>query len=136
MSEYKKPLPQVEPYSQAFWDATKQNKLLIQVCGECDSRIFFPRKQCPECWSEKLDWIEATGKANIYAFSETNEGVEAAFRDDLPIVLAWVDLPEGIRMQTNIIDCDPDDIEIGQSVDVIFKRATDEITLPFFRPAS
>jgi len=136
MSEYKKPLPQVEPYSQAFWDATKQNKLLIQVCGECDSRIFFPRKQCPECWSEKLDWIEATGKANIYAFSVTYEGVEAAFRDDLPIVLAWVDLPEGIRMQTNIIDCDPDDIEIGQSVEVIFKRATDEITLPFFRPAS
>ena len=136
MSEYKKPLPQAEPYSQAFWDATKQNKLLIQVCGECDSRIFFPRKQCPECWSEKLDWIEATGKANIYAFSVTYEGVEAAFRDDLPIVLAWVDLPEGIRMQTNIIDCDPDDIEIGQSVEVIFKRATDEITLPFFRPAS
>jgi len=134
MSEYKKPLPRVEPYTQAFWDGTKVGKLLIQVCGDCEAKIFFPRKQCPDCWSEKLDWIEASGKAEIYAFSVTYEGVEAAFREDLPIVLAWVDLPEGIRMQTNIIDCEPDSVTIGQQVEVVFKKVTDEITLPYFRP--
>ena len=136
MSEYKKPLPQIEPYTQAFWDGTKQNKLLIQNCNECNARIFFPRKQCPECWATDLGWTEASGRANIYAFSVTYEGVEAVFREDLPIVLAWVDLPEGIRMQTNIIDCDPDAIEIGQEVEVVFKAVTDEITLPYFRPVS
>jgi len=62
--------------------------------------------------------------------------IEAVFKDDLPIVLAWVDLPEGIRMQTNIIDCDPDKVEIGQPVEVVFKKVTDEITLPYFRPVS
>ena len=134
MSDYKKPLPQIEPYTQAFWDATRNGKLLVQICEDCNARIFFPRKQCPDCWSVNLDWMEASGKAEIYAFSVTYEGVEAVFRDDLPIVLAWVDLPEGIRMQTNIIDCDPESIEIGQQVEVVFKKVTDEITLPYFRP--
>ncbi len=136
MNEYAKPLPQVEPYSQAFWDGTREGKLLVQTCADCDARIFFPRKQCPNCWSTNLGWIEATGKAEIYAFSVTYEGVEAVFKEDLPIVLAWVDLPEGIRMQTNIIDCDPDAIEIGQQVEVVFKQVTDDITLPYFRPTS
>ncbi|MFK8030151.1 MAG: Zn-ribbon domain-containing OB-fold protein [Gammaproteobacteria bacterium] len=136
MSEYKKPLPQIEPYTQAFWDGTKQNKLLVQVCHSCDAKIFFPRKQCPECWSPDLGWKETSGKATVYAFSVTYEGVEAAFQEDLPIVLAWVDLPEGIRMQTNIIDCDPEAIEIGQEVEVVFKAVTDDITLPYFKPAA
>jgi len=136
MSEYRKPLPQIEPYSQAFWDGTRNNKLLVQTCTDCEARIFFPRKQCPECWSSNLDWIEASGKAEIYAFSVTYEGVEAAFKEDLPIVLAWVDLPEGIRMQTNIIDCDPDSVAIGQQVEVVFRSVTDEITLPYFKPVA
>jgi len=54
MSDYKKPLPVVQPYSQAFWDGTKQNKLLIQTCGDCKATIFFPRQQCPDCWSTNL----------------------------------------------------------------------------------
>lgn len=136
MSEYNKPLPQIENYTQAFWDGTRNGKLLIQSCSACSARIFFPRKQCPECWSTDLGWQEASGKATIYAFSVTYEGVEAVFREDLPIILAWVDLPEGIRMQTNIIDCDPDDVHIGQEVEVVFKNVTDDITLPYFRPTN
>jgi uncharacterized OB-fold protein len=135
MSEYNKPLPQIQPFTEAFWEGTRNGKLLVQTCNDCGARIFFPRKQCPECWSANLGWIEASGKAEIFAFSVTYEGVEAVFKDDLPIVLAWVDLPEGIRMQSNIIDCDPDSIEIGQEVEVVFEKVTDEITLPFFRPA-
>lgn len=134
MIEYKKPLPVVEPYTQAFWEGTRAGKLLLQTCNECDSRIFFPRKQCPECWSADVGWIEASGKGTIYAFSVTYEGVEAVFREDLPIVLAWIDLPEGIRMQSNIVDCDPDSVRIGQEVEVVFRDATDEITLPYFKP--
>ena len=136
MSAYKKPLPEIQPFTEPFWEATKQRKLLVQTCKSCGARIFFPRRQCPECWSTDLDWMEASGKATIFAFSVTYEGVEEMFVDDLPIILAWVDLPEGIRMQTNIIDCDPDSVEIGQEVEVVFKDVTDEITLPYFRPVA
>ncbi len=134
MNDYRKPLPEIQPFSEAFWEGTRNHKLLIQTCGDCDARIFFPRRQCPRCWSGNLHWVEASGRAEIYAFSVTYEGVEEVFRDDLPIVLAWVDLPEGIRIQTNIVDCDPETVAIGQQVEVVFRKVTDEITLPYFRP--
>ena len=136
MSEYKKPLPKIQPFSQPFWDAAKEHRLTVQVCKDCDARIFFPREQCPKCWSENLGWAEASGKGEIYAFSVTYEGVEKMFVDDLPIILAWVDLPEGIRMQTNIVECDPEAVEIGMPVEVVFKDVTDEISLPYFKPAT
>jgi uncharacterized OB-fold protein len=135
MSEgYEKPLPEIQPFTREFWEGTKQNKLLVQNCNDCGANIFYPRRECPECWSQNLGWIEAGGTARVFAFSVTYEGVEKMFVDDLPIVLAWVDLPEGIRMQTNIVDCDPDEVEIGMEVEVVFRKVTEDITLPYFRP--
>jgi len=131
---YNKPLPEIQPYSKAFWEGTKARKLLVQHCNDCDAYIFYPRRECPECWSKNLGWVESSGKAVVYAFSITYEGVEKMFVEDLPIVLAWVDLPEGIRMQTNIIDCDPDSVAIGMQVQVVFKDVTEQITLPYFTP--
>ena len=134
MSEYKKPLPVIQPYSQAFWDATNDGKFLIQHCNSCDSNIFYPRRDCPECWSNDLNWIEAEGKGKVFSFSITHEGVEPMFQGDLPIVLAWVDLPEGPRVNTNIINCDPEDVEIGMEVEVVYVKATDDVTIPYFQP--
>jgi len=136
MSEYKKPLPEIQPYSQPFWDGTRENKLLVQHCNACDTNIFYPRRDCPECWSQDLGWIEASGRAIVYTYSVTYEGVEEKFVEDLPIILAWIDLPEGIRMHTNLVDCEPEDVRIGMEVEVVYRPVTEEITLPFFRPVS
>ena len=59
-----KPIPEVQPWSQKFWEGTKRGKLLIQLCKDCNSKIFYPRKYCPECWSDKIDWVEASGKGS------------------------------------------------------------------------
>ena len=134
MNDYIKPLPVIQPHSQAFWDATPQGKFLIQHCKDCDSNIFYPRRDCPECWSNNLDWIEASGKGEVFSFSVTYEGVEPKFVPDLPIILAWVDLPEGPRVNTNIINCEPEDVSIGMPVEVVFVKVTDEITIPYFQP--
>ncbi|MFK7731827.1 MAG: Zn-ribbon domain-containing OB-fold protein, partial [Pseudomonadales bacterium] len=64
-SSYRKPLPEVQPFSEAFWEGTKQHKLLIQHCDDCDSNIFYPRRDCPHCWSQNLGWVEASGKAEL-----------------------------------------------------------------------
>ena len=80
MSEYKKPLPEIQPYSQPFWDGTRENKLLVQHCNACDTNIFYPRRDCPECWSQDLGWIEASGRAIVYTYSVTYEGVEGEVR--------------------------------------------------------
>ena len=134
MSERQRPLPEIQPFSRPFWDGTRARKLLIQHCCDCDALIFYPRRECPECWSTNLDWKESSGKATLYSYSITYEGVEEKFADDLPIILAWVDLPEGVRITTNIIDCDPDHVHIGMELEVAYRPLTDEVTLPFFRP--
>lgn len=136
MNNYKKPLPVVQPWSKPFWESARQHKLMIQKCNDCGRNIFYPRKQCPECWSVNLGWFQASGKAKIYSYSVTMAGVEERFAEDLPYILALVDLEEGIRMMTNIVDCKPDEVYIGMDVKVFFKDVTEEFSLPMFRPIS
>ncbi len=134
MSGYSKPLPAVQPWTKEFWRAAKEHKLLIQECSDCKEKIFYPRKVCPECWSADLGWSEASGKATVYSHTVTMDMVEPKFMEDLPYVLALVDLEEGVRMMTRIVDCDPEDVKIGMEVEVSFQDVTDEIALPMFRP--
>ena len=134
MSEYKKPLPVVQPWSKVFWEAAKQHKLLIQECKECKSKIFYPRKFCPECWSPDLGWFEAGGKGKIYSYSVTMGQVEPRFMKDLPYVLAYVDLEEGIRMMTRIVGCKPEEVTFDMDVEVVFEDITEEFSLPYFQP--
>ena len=132
--DMKKPLPVTQPWSEKFWEGTKQGKLLIQVCKDCESRIFYPRKYCPECWSGNLDWIEASGKARIETFSTAYSMVEPKFMDELPYTIAFVNLDEGIRMMTRIVDCKPEDIRFDMPVEVVFHER-EGFFLPYFRPA-
>ncbi len=135
MSEYIKPLPVIQPWTEEFWKAAKEHKLLVQRCEACDINIFYPRKFCPECWSGDLNWTEASGRAKVFSFTVTYTGVESKFAPDLPYVLAWVDLEEeGVRMLTNIVGCDPEEVQIGMDVEVIFEDISPEISLPKFRP--
>ena len=108
--------------------------LVIQECKECDVKIFYPRKYCPECWSSDLGWSEASGKAKVYSFSILMDQVEPKFKEDLPYVLALVDLEEGIRMMTCIVDCEPEEVKMDMDVEVVFEDITDEFSLPYFRP--
>lgn len=128
-----KPKPEVQPWSEKFWDGTKQGKLLIQTCKDCKAKIFYPRKYCPECWSDNLDWIEASGKAKVVTFTITRGMVEPKFMSDLPYVLAMVDLAEGIIMMTRIVGCEPEEVELDMDVEVVF-HDQEGFKIPFFRP--
>lgn len=129
-----RPLPETQPWSEKFWQGTKQGKLLIQHCRDCNSNIFYPRKVCPECWSSNLDWIESTGKAKVYMFSTAYDMVEPKFMSDLPYTIAYVNLEEGIRMMTRIVECDPAAIHIDMDVEVVFHKLNDDFYLPYFKP--
>ncbi|MCX5851897.1 MAG: Zn-ribbon domain-containing OB-fold protein [Deltaproteobacteria bacterium] len=129
-----KPIPDMQPWSAGFWEGTREGKLLIQTCGDCGSKIFYPRKYCPECWSGNLGWMQASGNAKIFSFSTAYSMVEPKFMDELPYTVAYVDLDEGIRMMTRIVECDPADIKIGMEVEVTFFQRGD-FYLPYFRPA-
>jgi uncharacterized protein len=128
-----KPVPETQPWSERFWEGTKQGKLLIQFCKDCGSNIFYPRKFCPECWSSNLDWKEANGKAKIFTFSTAYSMVEPKFMDELPYTIAYVDLEEGIRMMTRIVECKPEDVTFDMEVEVVFHEQNG-FFLPYFRP--
>jgi hypothetical protein len=131
--DMKKPVPETQPWSEKFWAGTKDGKLLVQFCKECGSNIFYPRKFCPECWSGNLDWKETSGKAKIYTFSTAYSMVEPKFMDELPYTIAYVDLYEGVRMMTRIVECKPEDITFDMEVEVMFHER-DGFFLPYFRP--
>lgn len=135
MEPNQRPIPVMQPWTKAFWKATKQGKLMIQHCHDCNSKIFFPKKVCPDCWSENLGWAEATGKAKVYTFTVMQDMVEPKFMGDLPYVLAMVDLEDGIRMTTRIVNCRPENVSIDMDVDVVFEDISSECSLPVFQPS-
>ncbi|NOZ50340.1 MAG: Zn-ribbon domain-containing OB-fold protein [Chloroflexi bacterium] len=129
-----KPLPPTDPWTEPYWTAARQGKLLIQRCKTCHHYVFYPRLVCPHCGADALAWVEATGKGVIYTYSVVTNNPPSAFMADLPFVIAVVQLAEGVRMMANIVDCDSAALHCDMPVEVTFEARSDEITLPQFRP--
>jgi uncharacterized OB-fold protein len=127
-------LPVPDPISEPYWTATTRGELLIQYCAACDHFDFYPRPFCRRCAGE-LTWQEASGRGTIYSFTIVRQSRTPPFDQLVPYVVALVDLDEGPRMMTNIVDCDPESVAIGQGVVVDFANEFEGVSLPFFRPA-
>lgn len=134
MSSYIKPLPVPSKWSQPFWDGAKQHKLLLKKCTKCGTIDHPPYLYCTECWAEEHEWIETSGRGKIYAFTTVMLGAPLLFTDDIPYTIAMVDLAEGPRMLTTIVEAKPEELSIGMEVEVVFDDVTEEMSLPRFRP--
>lgn len=134
MRNYFKPLPNPSKWSQAFWDGAKQHKLLLKKCSRCGKIDHPPYIYCSECWSEEHEWINASGQGKIYAFSTVLLGAPLEFTNDIPYTIAMVDLNEGPRMLTTIVNAKPEELKIGMDVEIIFDDITEGVTLPRFQP--
>jgi uncharacterized OB-fold protein len=131
------PAPYVLPEVKPFWDATAEGRLVLPQCVECDTLVWYPRPFCPSCGSLKVSWVPASGRGTVYSFTVNRRGQAdlPAYRDAGVYVLAYVELDEGPRVMTNIVDCDPDQVKIGQLVEVVFHDTGQGNALPRFRPA-
>jgi hypothetical protein len=132
-----KPLPEITPVTQPFWETAAHGKLIMQRCKDCGSWVWCPRPACVECGGEKLEWTQLSGRGQVFAFTVIREVVGRALRgfaSDIPYVTAWVDLEEGPRICSNIVGCPIDQVTIGMSVEVVFEEAAQGIFLPKFRP--
>jgi uncharacterized OB-fold protein len=136
MTTPSKPDPLVNNWARPFWDGTKEEKLLIQKCADCQKHIFYPRMACPFCFSDNIEWVEAAGKGTIYAFTVVENNAPSPFVPDMPFVIAVVILEEGVRMLSNIVECDPYALQCDQAVEVAFVKRNDEFTMPMFKPVS
>lgn len=126
------PLPHPSAETQPFWDGCARGELLVQQCRDCGTYVFVPEAACTNCFSTQLDWTRSSGKGTVYTFSTMYRVPSPAFES--PHTVASIKMDEGYFMLSNLVDIDPDEIEIGMPVEVTFERVTDEITLPKFRP--
>jgi uncharacterized OB-fold protein len=127
-----------EPDSQPFWEATKEKKLIYQTCDSCHKIIFYPRAHCPSCGSLENSWNESKGDGILYTYSVVMQSRHPAFKDLGAYAIAYVDLDEGFRIMTNIINVDDpvNDLEIGMKVKLSWQdQGEGEIALPMFEPA-
>ncbi len=125
--------PSMSPDTQFFWDGAKAGKLLIQRCGECGALRHPPRPMCPACNSLLWDAIEATGRGTVFSFVMPHHPTYPWF--DYPYIVALVELDEGTRVVSNLVEVRPEDASIGMRVEVRFEEFDGGLVLPMFAPA-
>lgn len=119
--------------SKFFWEGVRAGKLLIQKCTSCDEVRYPPAPMCSECQS--LDWeaIEASGKGTVYSYVVMHHPPIPPF--DYPNIVGLIELPEGARIISQIIDAKPNDVSIGDAVELVIEEVEEGLSLPLFKLA-
>jgi uncharacterized OB-fold protein/acyl dehydratase len=124
--------PMVNRDSEFFWEGTRKGELRIQRCGACGELRHPPGPMCPVCGATRPDYVVARGTGTVYSYAVHRHPPLPG--KELPIVLALVELDEGVRMVGELLDAADDQVEIGLPVEVSLVRVDDELTLPAWRP--
>ena len=129
-------LPEVDAFSRTYWDAAAEGRLLLRRCGaaRCGRAHHYPREFCPFCWSEDVRWEEASGRATLYTWSVVHRNDLPPFGERTPYVAAVVDLVEGPRMMSEVVERGESDgvLRVGMGLEVVFREAG-ELRVPVFR---
>jgi uncharacterized OB-fold protein len=126
-----RPQPAATPETKHFWDGTAEGELRLQRCRACESTYFPPQPHCPRCGSDDVDIVNSSGRGFLYSYVISHLSA-AGF--EAPYVIGVVELEEGPRLLTNIVDVppDPEQLPLDLPVEVVYK-AVGEVTLPLFR---
>ncbi|WP_108660041.1 Zn-ribbon domain-containing OB-fold protein [Acuticoccus kandeliae] len=130
------PQPRSHPHNRPLIEGWKEGKLLLQHCGDCGAVVFYPRQFCPDCWSDALEWRQASGRGTVVSYSLVHRPNMPVFLDEVPIVLAEVKLAEGPPMLTRIVHVDAGTVYSGMPVEVVAPDEAARYPLPTFRPAT
>ncbi|HEY7323954.1 MAG TPA: OB-fold domain-containing protein [Streptosporangiaceae bacterium] len=126
-------LPPVSPDTEFFWAGTRQGELRIQRCGGCGVLRHPPGPACPRCGSiGKAEYQVAAGTGTVYSYVVHHHPPVPG--KNLPIIVALVELREGVRMLGELTGVDPGDVSVGMPVRVSFDGITDDLVLPGWRP--
>ena len=128
-----KPIPQPTPETEHFWEGTRDGELRLQRCDECAHIYFPPRPFCPDCSARSVSVFAASGRGRLASYvinSRPHPGFEG------PYAIALVELDEGVRMMSNIVECEqtPEALTLDMTLEVTFEKLSEEISLPVFRP--
>ena len=126
------PGPTVNGDSEAYWNGVNQGRLPLRRCRACSAVHFMPRYLCPACWSEDLEWFDSTGRGTVHSFTVIRRAPLASFSEQVPFVLALIDLDEGPRMVANVRGTNALEVAIGDPVRVIFEDRANGTKVPQF----
>jgi uncharacterized OB-fold protein len=132
VKKYAKVLPVVDDESEPFWKGCKEHKLMIQKNASTGKLFFYPRAIAPGDPKAKVEWVQVSGKGKVHTFTVIRQNVAPGFRDELPYIVAIIDLDEGVQMMSNIVGTPPEQVTIGMPVKVQFEDVNEEISLPKF----
>ncbi|MFP3900825.1 MAG: Zn-ribbon domain-containing OB-fold protein [Acidimicrobiia bacterium] len=126
--------PPASEEAEPFWEATRRGELVLPWCRACDRPFWYPRKVCPACLGDDIDWRPSAGVGEVYAVSVQHRPGPGRDPADGPYAVALVDLPEGVRIMTNIVGCPPDEVTVGTAVRVAWRELSDGRKLPQMVP--
>ncbi|MBI4299016.1 MAG: Zn-ribbon domain-containing OB-fold protein [Chloroflexi bacterium] len=135
-TQYKKPLPlpMHKALTQPFWEGAKRHELVMPRCKKCDHFFFYPRENCPNCLSSDVGWTKVSGRGRLYTYTVVRRPANPAFNEDVPYILAVVQLDEGPKMLSNLVGCKIEDAKVDMPLVVSFDDVTPEWTLVKFKP--
>jgi len=105
--------------TEPFWAALHEERLMLPRCNSCNCVVWYPRAMCPECHSTALTWHQMSGNATVYSYSIVAKG-NGRWKDSGPYVVAYVQLDEGPRLLTNIVNIDPTQVTIDMRVSAVY----------------
>ena len=123
--------------SRPYWDGLAASEIRMQRCDDCAGWVFYPRSFCPACTSRKLTWTVVARQATLYSYTVAQVPVAKAFAYLGKPILAVVELANGVRVPSRLVDVEPEAVSIGMTLEPVFDGGTYEnATLLLFRPSS
>ena len=139
-------LPAIGDDEAPFWEATRKGELRVQQCASCERLRMPPRPMCPWCHSTESQWALMSGKGTLYSYVVPHPPLLPQFHDLAPynVILVVLDEDPTIRLVGNLVNeagdpinaVDPNSIEIGSAVQVVFDSVSEEIAMPRWVTAS
>lgn len=134
-SAYAKPLPSLEGTTGEFYQYCRNHELRFQRCTQCGTWRHVPRDMCAQCGSWDWEWERSSGCGKLYTWTVVTYPMHPAFADEVPYAVALIEMEEGPRIVSRIVDVAPQDLRAGMLVEVIFDAVTPDVTLPRFKRA-
>jgi hypothetical protein len=131
-----KPLPEPTPVTKPFWDGLREHKIKIQYSPSSGRYVFYPRVLAPGTLADDLEWREVSGAGTLYTFTVADRPTAPPWADALPQLLAIVELDEGPRLSSELVDVDPGELRVGMRLKAVFHDSPGtDITMLRFAPA-
>jgi uncharacterized OB-fold protein len=127
------PIPDLD--TKPFWDGCLERRFLVPTCADCKAPRWPPGPLCPVCRCERTVWVDASGRGTVYSWVVVTHPVHPVIADQVPYVVAVIELAEGVRVVGNVAGCSPDDVTPDMPVELYFEDVADGFVRPNFRAA-